>query len=71
LDVTDKDLEGVDSVPRLKNWNEFQDILKDGKIQKSDFLLQARQARLNKEWAPCIISSRFHRKPSRNSWLKK
>jgi hypothetical protein len=34
VDISNKDLDGVDGVPRLKNWNEFQGVLKDAKNKK-------------------------------------
>jgi hypothetical protein len=50
--VLDEHLEGVDKMQRLKNWDEFQDVLEDARRQKADLQLQTTQTRMNKSYSP-------------------
>jgi Tfp pilus assembly protein PilE len=45
-------LEDAYRLPRLKNWNEFKDVLEDTRRQKAEAQLEARQARIDKRYAP-------------------
>jgi acyl-CoA synthetase (NDP forming) len=41
---------GFDNIDKLNNWGEFQNLLDDIKEQKAQYRIDARKARVNKQW---------------------